>query len=364
MSLFFEDLEIKEQTPVFVEDTSGLLSVTLESEMAWHNLETTMMKEEFKAVLQEDEKKLEGGKTNFFKTIIKFFETVWNAIVTGIRNLIAKFTIQLRNGEKFLKGREAQLSAYKGGKSAEMYEWHIESLIGISKAFPAGIGTKLKGFVGTNSTSAMTADDIAKELGYSSFKDLDSEIVSKARSAERKSVAIDTNAVALAKTDMTSAKTVITTLNELAKGARDLVGEGKKQAQEGLRATQGSKESLQKLKAAGATTAKNATSVLNKIINVFTKLAFERYADATKTIRAVVSGAKADDKAVAQGKKLIEKQKKADAKKVDTIGGKPVKKADAKVESALFGLTLEDFEDEDEFEDLEEDFDLDFDLED
>lgn len=354
MSLFFEDLEVKTEkpTPIFVEDTTGLLSITLESEMAWHNLETSMMKEEFKAVITEDEQQLEKGKGEFFKKIIAFFDGLWKAIVAGIQNLITKLVIQFRNGEKFLASKAEAIKAYKGGKSAEVFVWKVGTMAGINSQFPNGIGAKLKGMISQQSPNVATTDAIASDLGYSSFANLDKDIVAKAHSDARKSMEISPAWLGSAMQDIKDAKVVIGKLKGFVGDAKTLISEGKKAAQEGLKAVEGAKETVQKIKVANTTTAKNATSVLNKIINVFTKLQLERYSDSLRLIKAVVGGAKADAKQLEQGKKLVDKQKAKQAKE-DEVAKKKAEKEQAKKES-LFDLTLEDFDDEDvDLEDLD-----------
>jgi hypothetical protein len=390
MSLFFEDVELNKQNEesVFVEDTTGLLSVTLESEVAWHNIEKTMMREEFKAVITESEQKLNAGKGNFFKTIAEFFDKFWKAVTEAIRNLTTKLSIQFNTGAKYVARKQKAISAYPGNKTAEIYDWKKGSgtLGEISKAFKAtDLGNKLTSAIVKPSATAGTMDSLSQLLGYKNFTHIDKGIVMRARSSKRSPLKFDKGALNTAVADIKNAKAVLTELNKFASSAKSLVSQGKKSAKKGEVAVKAGDDTQQKIATASATTAKNATSVLNKLINVYTKLILERYSDALKMVKAAVGGAKEDEKGRKAVDKAKAKQGEFDGKKTTVKkkqAGLPAPEGEeeestavavrgergvAKTES-LFDLTLEDFEDDFELDGFEEELDLDtefdFELED
>jgi len=369
MSLFFEDVEIKnESTPeasVVVEDVSGLLSVTLESEMTWHNLETSVMKEEFQAVMNEDQLRLEGSKETMFQKIIKFFDGLWKKLVTVIQNIITRLQTSFVNGTKFIAKRSDAIKKYTGGRSATVFEWSSQSqtVAQISGTFKKDLAGQLVKAVKTASTSgqAKSADELAKDLGFDGMSGMDAKLLSIGHGPARKSVVVSKEMLNKAVSDVEGAKVAISALKELANQARTMVATGKKEATDGLKAVKEKSEQLQKQKTASSSTARAATTVINKYINVYIKLAMDRFGDSLRMVQSAVGGVKADDKATAQKAKADAKAEKGKAKEAEA------KTDDTKKEDFdLFGLTLEDFEDEAIEEDVvEEDLDLDsFSLED
>jgi hypothetical protein len=361
MSLFFEDVEIvKPQSqpkaqPV-VEDVTGLITVTLESEMAWHNLETSVMREEFNAVMLEDEKAGEGSKKNFFQQAADFFAKLWKSFVAALQSLVSRLQVQFTNGGKFLASRADRLNKYVGNKEASLFEWKVKGMNGIAGQFPASVGGALLKAIQTarNTGKALSADELCKGLGFNSFNEIDKSITGKARNEARKSVTVTHPMVDEAAADIRSAKTIIAHVKTLGKEAQALVTQGQASAKAGLKAVDSGNEEQQKKETAAISTAKSAQSVLNKIINVFVRLELERYADSMRVLSTATSGGKATAKDNAKASKQAGKNEKgkSSGKEVATVED---------MEDDIFDLTLEDFEDEEVIEegiDELEDFDF------
>jgi uncharacterized protein YidB (DUF937 family) len=367
MSLFFEDVEIKRSSSeVVVEDVTGLINVTLESEMAWHNITTEIMKEEFSAVLNEDEEQAEGAKTSLFKKILEFFKNVWTKFVQVVNSLVTRLQTQFGAAIKYAKPLNAKLSKYEGGAQASIHEWKIQDIGKIVDNFSAeGLGSKLSTAISNsaNEQRALTAEDLVKLLGYESFADMDKKIVEKARSNETKGKEITKQDGAVAYGNIMNASKTISALKKMSGSMKKVVDAGRKEAMEGLNTKDAE---TKKKKVASTSTARVATSVINKVLNVMIKLVMECFSDSVKVIKAVSARVGGSD--VKKGEKEAHKTEKANAK-ADAKAKKQAEK-EAKNES-IFDLTLEDFEDEvleedtdvEELEELNEDFDLDLELE-
>lgn len=330
MSLFFEDVEVKEKTVVteslHVEDVTGLVSATLESEMAWHNITTEIMQEEFQAVITEDEDKAESSKEAFFKKVIKFFEDLWKKFVSIIQPLVNRLQIQFVNGEKFAKAREAKIKAYKGDAKVQVYDWKIKDIGSLAEKFSAErVGSELVRVIQNSASEgkAFTADEIAKRLGFESLSAMDTKLVEQARSAQKVEKTVDSTLGAQAFANIMSGKKVLAQVKAIAGGTKKVVDAGRKEALDGLK--EKSAENKKK-KVASTSTARSASTVLNKVINVMIKLVLESYADSMKVARVASS---------AGGQEI------KDAKKAEKAKGK--EKEEAKNES-LFDLSLEDFD--------------------
>lgn len=350
MSLFFEDVEIKRPatTDVVVEDVTGLINVTLESEMAWHNLTTEIMKEEFSAVINEDEEQAEGAKSNLFKKILEFFKQAWTKFVQVVNHLVQRLQTQFGAAIKFAKPLNAKLAKYEGGAQVSIHEWKVEEIGRLTDNFSAeGIGAKLAGAISNSASEskAFTADELVKVLGYDSFADMDKKLVEKARSTSTVGKAITKQDGAVAYSNIMNASKTISALKKMSGSMKKVVDAGRKEAMEGLNAKDAE---TKKKKVASTSTARVATSVINKVLNVMIKLVMECFSDSVKVIKAISARVGGSD--VKKGEKEAHKTEKANAKAEEKA--KKQAEKDAKQES-IFDLTLEDFE-EDTEEVLEE----------
>jgi hypothetical protein len=351
MSLFFEDVEIKRSSSeVVVEDVTGLINVTLESEMAWHNLTTEIMKEEFSAVINEDEEQAEGAKQNLFKKILQFFKDAWNKFVQVVNNLVTRLQAQFGAAIKYAKPLNAKLSKYEGGAKATVHDWKTD-IGGLAGAFQATAwGGKLSTLIANASSEqkTFTADEVVKALGYDSFADMDKDIVSKARSTEASEKEITKQDGAGAISNIMGASKAIKEVKAFSNSMKKVVDTGRKEAMEGLNAKD---PETKKKKVASTATARVAVGVINKALNVMIKLVMECFTESVRVVKACSAKVGGDNKAQKQADKDAKKQAKQD--KNDDV------KNDSMNES-IFDLTLEDFEDEDLLEEVEitlEDFD-------
>lgn len=324
------ETETQEQETVFVEDATGLLSLTLESEMSWHNLEKEIMTEEYTAVLTEDEAKLDASKASLFQKAIAWFNQIWQSFLKLIKNLGTRLQVQFVNGQKFVKAREGKINSYTGGSSANIHTWKVSNIATLTAKFPGqAIGGKLASAVRTagNTGTTFSADQLAKELGYESFASIDKALVGQARSESKSTVSISKQMVMGARADITQAKGLIRGIQGMANAAKTLVASGRTSATEGLQSVKRGDEAGQKKKSAAISTAKASTSVIHKILNVYVKLGLERYADSMAIIKAI-GGGNPNAVAVVDNKDNGAKEKASNVKKED------------------LELTLEDFEDD------------------
>jgi len=301
-------------------DVTGLLEVTLEAEIAWNGIEKTLMKDEFKAVVNESTEDVQGSKKSMFKSVIEFFKKLWASFVNAMKNLNARFTAATTNGSKFVENNKALLNAFRGdGKSVNVSvaNWNDVS---VGKHPAAGKITPL--VTGSKSTQALSVDGVIKAIGYDSGAELDKAITSFWKSGESAEKEVKSSDVAKSMSRVQNFKSVVAGLKEYAKNQKLVIDAGTKQANAGLSA---SDDTSAKVAAAAVTTAKSCASVVSRVMNKEVSLAVARFSDDMKVLRAALSNSP--------------KQKG---------------KSDVKEESAnLLGLTLEDFGDE-EAETLEE----------
>jgi hypothetical protein len=380
MNLFFEDVEIKNNSAeveavnedIVVEDVTGLISVALESEMAWNNLQVATMHEEFSAIYNEDEEQAGAARTNYFKQAITTLQAIWKRVVAFVQQLVSRLQAQFSNGARIMEKNKAKLNGYQGTAKATVFDWNVKGMGQLASQFPPGIGGVLKKQITAagSDSKERSADELAKALGYSSASKIDGEIAAKARKASRTEVQVTQALVGEAEGDIRTAKAVLNSINNLGKEAKDLVSAGLTAAKAGLKAAEKNDSAAAKKAKAEINTAKNAQTVINKIINVFVKLEVERYADSMRVISAAASSGKASNK----DNKQASKQARSNEKNAAT-SGKKGKSSGAEVAVAedlddIFDLKLEDdeIEGEIELEDIElEDIeleDIEIDLED
>jgi hypothetical protein len=359
MSLFFEDVEIKNKkqdtTSVFVEDVTGLIALTLESEMAWHNLETSMMKEEFKHVIKENEKGLENSKESLFKRMVALFNKLWEGFVQAVKQLTTRLQVQFVNGAKFLKARDEKLKKFTDadGKEVEIYQWKVQTVEQIKQSFPLSLGQTLAKMISEagSQKKAFTVDEIVGRIvdGAKSLSDMDRIIIEKARNSKRIKIKVNRKLAMMASSDLQGAKGVLNHIKGLAKEAQKLVNEGKKEALEGLKAVKDNKEEVQKQKVATTSTARACITAINKVLNLFVKLVLEKYADSMKVIRSATATSAEKDKA---------EKKEQKGKNPLSLPAPSAEQKEKNESLNLFGLTLEDFEEDEDDELLDEELEL------
>ena len=342
-----EDVELDETkeeekevvTEAVIEDKTGLIALTLEAEMSWNNLHTEIVKEEFQAIMKEDEEQATKSRSEFFKKAIAFFQELWKKFVQVIRNLVSRLQVQFTNGEKFLASRKEKLARYQGDKTVSIYNWKVKGMLGIAKEFPTNrLGGSLVGAINqaAKSGKAVSADEIAKGLGFESFSAIDKGVVAKARGNEKVEVKVSPQVLSSAANDVKSAKQILGIVNQLGKQSQGIIQEGRKAATAGLNAKDPQDQQKQ---SAAVQTAKAAQSVLNKVLNVFVKLEVERYGDSMRIVSAATSGGSAGMKADKKASKNAAKGKR---------GNELAVSEDFELDEEQPILTLEDFEEDEE----------------
>ncbi|ALN97951.1 hypothetical protein Bp8pS_272 [Bacillus phage vB_BpuM-BpSp] len=314
-SLFFEDTELKhdegvelqEEEVLFVEDVTGLISATLESESNFHNIYTTTLTEQAQALHLEDEAAIQSSKKQYFEKIIKFFQELWKKFSSLIQNLVNRLTLTYTNGDKFLKSIKGKINtATLSSKEMEVYNWKFKTMAKISAGFPRAIGAVLAKYVNESASTgtSYTADQLAQKLGYASLSEIDTKIVGMARDSKKKKVKLDTTIVGFAEGDVATAKNMVSVIKDLSSSSKKVIEDGLKYAKEGISA---SKEDGNK-KAAATSTAKSATSVINKILNVYVKLQSEKFSESLAILKKAAgsSSAPKDDAVKKEDEEILE----------------------------------------------------------
>ena len=316
MSLFFEDVK-NTSNGYLVEDVSGALSVALESEMSWNNIETSMIKTEAMCVIKEDAGGLKEAASSFFTKAKQFFIDLWNRFVQALNNLKNKLVAQASVGEKFIQKNEDALAHFNGSCEAKTYKWKNFTLSRIVDSDFTKVCAKIAGKVcGSYDGTEISADDFAKEFSFGSAANIDKELLSKIRNDSKDTVSYSSSNVNEAVANIKQFKGTLKGLNDIAKSMKDTVATGKTSAERGISEKDDNKR---KKHTAVIKSAKAATLIISKITNVYTKIVTDLYIDSCAVVRAGVAGnsknaskTRSDAEGAFSGDEFAEKKDKKD----------------------------------------------------
>lgn len=293
MSLFFDESVNKNNkennNQIFVEDASGTLAVALDAEASWNNIMSSMIKTEAMCTLNEDSKGLGEATKNFFEKMKQFFVDLWNKFVAALKNLQTKLYSHLNIGKAVLKKYELRARSFNNGDvSANIFQWKYFKIGSLANSKVISIASKLQGIVKSSADKgAMSTDEIAKEAGFGSASAMDGEIVASTRSESKADVKLNRELVDTAISNIKQFKVTIKKLNDLASNMKVIISLGKDSAEAGLKEDTASDKN--KKYGNVVRTAKAASFVASKLINVFIKLAEEIYFDSAVIVKKAAS---------------------------------------------------------------------------
>jgi hypothetical protein len=283
-------IERRKKMDYIIED-HGFLGLALESEIEWGNLKEEIIRDEFNAVRHEDAAGIKSAAAKYFQMAIAFFKNLLQKIAALVKNLITQAQSMTVNGMKYIESHKQQIAAYKGGKVASVFKWKKFNVSALAQNFRAEqLGSTMVSLVNeaARTGNEITVEEISTRLRFGSFAEIDKNILSQSRDAERTSEKIDAQVVNVATRNLSEGKNALAKVDVLGKGARALIQQAEKQATEGLSAVNAGKEDEQKKKSAAVKTAKNASTFLTKILNIMYKVISEVLSDSLRMIRAAI----------------------------------------------------------------------------
>jgi hypothetical protein len=281
----------------YIVEDHGFLGLALESEIEWGNLKEEIIRDEYRAVINEDEGGIKATAAKYFQMAIAFFKGLLQKIAALIKNLITHGQTAASNGMKYIESHKEKLRLYKGGKEASVFNWKKFNLSALAQSFRSEqLGSTMASLVNESARTGneITIEEISTRLRFGSFSEIDKSILSQSRDAERVTKKIAAPDVSQATKNISEGKGALSKIEVLGKGARALIQQAEKHANEGLSAVNSGKADEQKRKSAAVKTAKNASTFLTKILNLMYKLISEAISDSLRMLRAAAGGLKKD----------------------------------------------------------------------
>lgn len=326
------------------EDYSGLVGAMLEANMSWNTIEMQCMSEEAIIMLEKQKEKTEeaaatgtvpnensssnevsfldktkGVAKKFFESIIQWFKDLWAKIVDLLGKLKNKLaTMFIKNDKYFAMAKRKTSFDWKGNsdKKISIHNWtnmsgkNLSTILSIANA----ISNKISKVEDIESMEQV----VNRVYGG---KDLEQLIKSKIlNNSETVEIPVKTDTVNDAINFCTQAKNTINLLNGIVSSLKSEINSGTKAAQRGLKETVSSTTGMgNKVKTKFneskkiATSKKNTSMLLSKLLNVLIKYVLMQYSDCMKIVKSAIGGAKQDLKDDAKAKKDAAKSVKNDS---------------------------------------------------
>lgn len=101
-------------------DLSGVLSLVLETESTFNNIQTKMFRLEHDAIVSENAALLEEGKNDYFKKVVDALKAAWQAVTSFFKKVYIAIMNKVQSIDSFLKGNQAKLTGIPEEKLKEV----------------------------------------------------------------------------------------------------------------------------------------------------------------------------------------------------------------------------------------------------